>query len=221
MSQLPPTLSTLVELSSTLTETRSRATLHKYVAVKVMMARYSSDHVSPELRIASLLSQTSTRPHVILPLHHFDETGPNGSHKCLVYEPMGVAVASGIDQLPAYRRVRKRLGEDRRYPKWMVKRILKDILIGLFTLHQHKIVHGDLQPGNLLFKIHSLQTADEIQLTQTVGDTTEFLERLDGNIDRWAPSYVAQAQPLSDFTNFTETMQVNVCDLGAGKPSIY
>lgn len=43
-----------------------------------------------------------------------------------------------------------------RFPKGVARRILRDVLLGLRTLHQHGIVHGDLHPGNILTTIPPL-----------------------------------------------------------------
>jgi serine/threonine protein kinase len=90
--------------------------------------------------------------HVLQLLGSFEERGPNGIHLVLVYPPMGGTVASMVENLPRHREVRNRFTRDPlRYPKCMAKRILKHTLLGLDILHRQGIVHGDLQPGNLLF----------------------------------------------------------------------
>ncbi|CAM1507482.1 Fc.00g071230.m01.CDS01 [Cosmosporella sp. VM-42] len=200
--------------------------LPKYVAIKVMMAKQSLSAAATELQITSILATPDENvpkiTHVLLPLDHFDEEGLNGIHKCLLYEPMGVTVASGVHKLPQYRdKVRKR-GETRRYPKWIVKIILKHALLGLSSLHRRDVIHGDLQPGNLLFATRDLDAVDETKLIQSVGETTEPIERLDGKVDKWSPPYLALGQDIAEYADFTENLEVKISDLGAaffrGKP---
>lgn len=65
-------------------------------------------------------------------LDDFDLDGPNGSHKCLVYELLGPNVPDTIDaHIPV-----------RRLPGKLAKAIAKQCLIGLDSLHQRKIGHG-------------------------------------------------------------------------------
>ncbi|KAF7556743.1 hypothetical protein G7Z17_g1257 [Cylindrodendrum hubeiense] len=195
------------------------ASLPKYVAIKVMKAKQSISAAANELQVASVLAtsdeNTPKTTHVLLPLDHFTEQGPNGNHQCLLYEPMGVTVASGVHKIPQYRDKVRMMGERRRYPKWMVKTILKHTLLGLSSIHQRKVVHGDLQPGNLLFATRGLDLVDEAELVQSPGDTTDTIKRLDGKIDRWAPPYLALGQSLDKYADFTENMEIKISDLGA------
>jgi hypothetical protein len=58
-------------------------------------------------------------------LDDFDLKGPNGSHKCLVYELLGPNVLDIIDANFL----------DRRLPSKLAKIIAKQCLIGLDSLH--------------------------------------------------------------------------------------
>ncbi|KAH6980857.1 serine protein kinase [Ilyonectria sp. MPI-CAGE-AT-0026] len=195
------------------------ANVPKYVAIKVMTANQSVSAASAELQIGSALSagegNVSPAKHVLLPLDHFDEEGPNGTHRCFVYDPMGSTVASGVHEIPQYRDVVRKMHDKRRYPKWMVKIILKHTLLGLSSLHGRNLIHSDLQPGNLLFAIHGLNEADEAELVQTVGDTTDDIKRLDGKVDRWSPPYLALGQSLHKYADFSENLEIKISDLGA------
>ncbi|KAI9840330.1 MAG: hypothetical protein M1838_004120 [Thelocarpon superellum] len=76
-------------------------------------------------------------------LDHFSVEGPNGSHECLVLEPMGpmLSLLKSVDVIgtPWWR-----AGERSRYllPTWLSKDISRQILRGLSCLHRHGIVHG-------------------------------------------------------------------------------
>ncbi|KAF7556895.1 hypothetical protein G7046_g6183 [Stylonectria norvegica] len=192
--------------------------LPKYIALKVMMARQSSTAVKTELEIHAALAEAEgehgSSGHNLKLLTSFGETGPNGTHTCLVFNPMGINVSSGIDKLPQYRHVAKSRAIKRRYPTWMAKRILKHTLLGLARLHRCGIVHADLQPANLLFTTRALDDLDASTLTQDIEETTEPIERLDGKVDRWAPPYLALGQPLYGFVDFSETLEIEISDLG-------
>jgi serine/threonine-protein kinase SRPK3 len=70
--------------------------------------------------------------HTVQMLDDFDLNGPNGSHKCLVYELLGPNVLGTIHaHFP-----------DGRLPGKLAKGIAKQCLIGLDSLHQRKIGHG-------------------------------------------------------------------------------
>lgn len=187
-----------------------------------MMAKYSTEsHMSSELeisaRLAEAASDQSTAGHILKLQDVFQQKGPNGTHTCLVFEPMGGTVASMSIYLPPYYGVRPKRGVQVRYPKSMAKRILRHTLLGLSFLHHCGLVHGDIQHGNLLFTISGLDAVDERQLTQDEAYLGKPLERLDGKADRWAPRRLALAQPLWKFANVGPTAYLKISDFGAGE----
>lgn len=188
-----------------------------------MMSKYSKTG-SKEIDIASQVVKEEQhggrQSHILRLMNSFQETGPNGEHLGLVYKPMAVTVVSGLDLLPQYRDVPKKYREVRRYPKRMVKRILKHTLLGLTQLHALGIVHGDLQQGNLLFASRDLDELPEEELVQDVESTTERITRLDGKEDRWAPLFLASSQNLSKYAEFGEFFNIKISDLGGGKWSL-
>lgn len=188
-----------------------------------MMSKLSKTGIK-EIDIASRVAKEEQhggrQSHILRLMNSFQESGPNGHHLCLVFEPMAVTVVSGLDSLPQYRDVQKRYREVRRYPKWMVKRILRHTLLGLTQLHALGIVHGDLQQGNLLFASRDLDELPEEELAQDVEKTTEVITRLDGKEDKWAPLYLAAGQNLAKYAEFGESFNIEISDLGGGKWSL-
>ena len=77
--------------------------------------------------------------------------------------------------------------------------MLRQVLLGLAYLHQNGIVHGDLQPGNLLFSASGLNKSSDAASTQGTGpdDNCEPVYRRDKKEDRWAPKYLAASDPLA------------------------
>lgn len=88
----------------------------------------------------------SIRPsprHILRMLDDFEFEGPNGTHQCLVFELLGPSIPDTIDELFV----------DARLPGKHTKAITKQALLGLYTLHQHRIGHG----GRLCLNLRSLE----------------------------------------------------------------
>lgn len=86
-----------------------------------------------ELQIMKkLASRHLCLKHTVHMLDNFDLEGPNGCHKCLVYELLGPDIPDTIDAHFS----------DGRLPGKLAKAIAKQSLIGLDSLHQQNIGHG-------------------------------------------------------------------------------
>jgi non-specific serine/threonine protein kinase len=193
----------------------NRSGTGRYVALKIEIAKVPKP--SHEVTIFQRLSKAPDigTPHVAKLIDQFNHEGPNGVHSCLVLELMGASVGSIIDDLP--RSNPRRRGN---YPTWMTKRILRDVLKGLTFLHHNDVVHGDLNRGNMLFTLKSLSQYGVDELSQDEnfkwGSISDPLERIDGKIDKWAPKYLTVPQPLTAFTNISETCSIKLSDFGGG-----
>ena len=151
-------------------------------------------------------------------LDHFYHIGPNGRHLCLVFEPMGPSTSSMVEDLPCFQPQKK--GTEIRYPIWMAKRLLRQALQGLAFLHDNNIIHGDFQPGNILFTLKGLPN-DKQELHQDDnhkwGSISKPVERLDGRKDEWAPDYLTVPQPLDKYADVSRDFKVKLSDFGGGK----
>ncbi|KAI1283497.1 putative serine protein kinase [Xylaria sp. FL0933] len=170
---------------------------NKYVAMKIIMSKISER--TNETVILRLLGQAPEgSKHITQLLDEFNHQGPNGIHKCLVFEPMGPTVNTMVEELPQFKI--KHFDLKIRYPYWMAKGILKQSLQALAFLHKNGIAHGDFQPGNMLFTLHDINSKPEDELRQKedvqAGSISPPVERLDGKQDKWAPPYLCIAQPL-------------------------
>ncbi|KAL1615542.1 hypothetical protein SLS54_008947 [Diplodia seriata] len=188
----------------------------RYVALKIMVAKAST--TVTELSILDHLSQRApsdpNSQHVTTLLDTFTHTGPNGTHRCMVFEPMGITAASLVEELPENKP--KTFGVRQRYPYWMAKKILRHALLGLAFLHSNGVVHGDVQPGNMLFAIDDLSSVAEDELKQDEASTSVQLRRVDGKEDKWAPKTLYIPQPLHDRVRLVpEHLHVKLSDLGA------
>jgi serine/threonine protein kinase len=157
--------------------------------------------------------------HITKLLGEFEHQGPNGIHKCLVFEPMGPSVNSMVEELPQFKP--RRRGMKIRYPPQTAKSILKQSLQALAFLHGNGIAHGDFQPGNMLFSLEDIGSKREDILQQQEG-SRQFesisppVERLDDKQDNWAPRYLCVAQPLAPFTYYGEGFTIKLSDMGGG-----
>ncbi|KAL4887801.1 kinase-like domain-containing protein [Aspergillus ambiguus] len=189
----------------------------RYVVLKVLVSEIKG--VIAELRILRHLTEVAPAEaarHVTRLLDEFEHHGPNGLHRCLVFEPMGPSVNTMVEELPQFKP--RRRGMKVRYPLWMTKSILKQSLQALAFLHEHGIAHGDFQPGNILFTLHDIDSMAEDSLRQQedvqARSISPPVQRLDSKQDRWAPRYLCVAQPLVPFTSYTEGLKIKLSDMG-------
>jgi len=188
--------------------------------MKILVAE--TKELSHELDMFHHLAKVAPKgglQHITQLLAEFDHEGPNGIHKCLVFEPMGPSANSMVYELPQFKPLK--YGMEIRYPPQLAKRILKQALQGLAFLHKNGIAHGDFQPGNILFATESIDSYTEASLRQEENVETYSIsapvERLDGKRDKWAPGYLCMGQPLVAYARFPEDLQVKLSDMGGGK----
>lgn len=129
---------------------------------------------------------------------------------------MGTTAASLVGELPENKL--KQYGKAQRYPKWIAKKILLHALHGLAFLHKNGVIHGDVQPGNLLFSIEDIGLVEEEELKQDEANTAIPLHRVDRKADRWAPTNLYLKQPLHDRVQICPELRVKLSDLGSGEP---
>lgn len=192
---------------------------NRYVALKILVSELSGP--ARELQILEHLdaaSPTESSQYVTQLLSTFELQGPNGTHKCLVFEPMGPSVNSMVEELPQFNPRRWEMKV--RYPPQMAKSILKQSLQALEFLHENGVAHGDFQPGNMLFTLDDIDSKPEEVLRQQEdvgsGSISPPVQRLDGKQDKWAPRYLSVAQPLVAFTRYSEGFKIKLSDMGGG-----
>ncbi|UNI23978.1 Non-specific serine/threonine protein kinase [Purpureocillium takamizusanense] len=192
-------------------------TNHKYVASKVLVSELSGQ--ARELQILRHLNEAApaeSAQHITQLLDTFELDGPNGTHECLVFEPMGPSVNSMVEELPQFNPRYRDMKVQ--YPPQMARSILKQSLQGLALLHENGIAHGDFQPGNMLFTFENIDATPEEELQQIEDEssysTSPPVKRLDGKPDKWAPRYLSIAQPLAAFTRYSEGFKIKLSDMG-------
>ncbi|KAK5635846.1 hypothetical protein RRF57_011558 [Xylaria bambusicola] len=189
----------------------------KYVVLKILISdpAYSTEETQILHHIFQA-SPTQASRHVTKFLDSFDHEGPNGLHKCLVFEAMGPNVNRMVRELPEFK---PRTSDMRiRYPPHMAKSILKQSLQALAFLHGNGIAHGDFQPGNILFALDNIDSKTEESLRQEESVEADSISppvtRRDGKQDRWAPRYLCISQPLTAFTNHSKDIRAKLSDMG-------
>jgi serine/threonine protein kinase len=180
----------------------------------IAKANSSATELSIFEKISSVAPKDPDSQHITILLDEFQHEGPNGKHQCLVFEAMGATAASLVEELPENKP--KMYGKVERYPKWIAKKILLHALRGLAFLHRNGVVHGDIQPGNLLFSVQGIDNIEEDKLVQDESTTAIPLQRLDGKMDRWAPKNLYLQQSLHDRVELTTRLVVKLSDLGSG-----
>ncbi|KAF5566762.1 CMGC SRPK kinase [Fusarium phyllophilum] len=184
----------------------------QYVALKILVSDEADQ--SQEVKILHHLAKVApleSSQWTTQLLAEFEHKGPNGTHKCLVFEPMGPSVNQMLLDLADRER---KFPSEMKYPPETAKRILRDSLKGLVFLHKHGISHGDFQPGNILFSLSNIDSCDEGSLCQeeTPGERYR-IERIDGKKDKWAPEYLLTAEPLASHTSIDEKVKVKLADM--------
>ncbi|KAJ5121243.1 uncharacterized protein N7515_009204 [Penicillium bovifimosum] len=175
--------------------------LERYVTLKILKADISSN--SQESSILQHLSEADThhpgKPHVLQLLDQFEHEGPNGLHLCLVFPVM----MSDGEEIT--------MQQEPRFPDY-VREISKQILLGLKYLHDQGLIHGDLQPANILFTQNCDFTSDMFKEPEF--SPVKWLPGVE--IDNSAPQYLMCSQrPYGMLASASSsTLLVKIGDMG-------
>ncbi|EAQ85634.1 hypothetical protein CHGG_06887 [Chaetomium globosum CBS 148.51] len=176
--------------------------LNCFATLKVSVAGLGEKEagaIDKGLAVYRTLAQTANR-HVVGLGDSFHLRGPNGWHACLVMDPMGPNISTLLNRPEFEDRTLDPWDRRPRFPKALARRILRDILLGLRTLHQHGIVHGDLHPGNILTTIlplgeplgHDPSILQKVQQLPSEGTCADPTAMARPNL--WAPSYLLESR---------------------------
>ncbi|KAL4917368.1 hypothetical protein BDW62DRAFT_218176 [Aspergillus aurantiobrunneus] len=180
--------------------------LDRYVALKIGQAESSP---TGEAAIYTRLAETKLTSHPgchhYLPLlDHFRVSGPNGRHQALVYEPMGASVTEVKDAVFPHSPL----------PLWTAKSILWQTLLGLDFMLANDVVHGDVQPRNLLFTLDNLAHMPVSDLSQDkdIPITPVLSTELEGGVR--GPNYLVPADSLMQYLDIWRPFTIKISDLG-------
>ncbi|PBK77121.1 kinase-like protein [Armillaria solidipes] len=143
------------------------AHLHRHSALKVVKSagRYAEtarDEIKLLSRVASFSPAHPGRQHIVSFLDSFSHQGPEASHICIVFEPLGENLLALIER-------NKKHG----VPRALVKVIAKQTLLGLQYLHDEcDLVHTDIKPENILISIPDIEAHISTELSQSPSPTS-------------------------------------------------
>ncbi|EIW64963.1 Pkinase-domain-containing protein [Trametes versicolor FP-101664 SS1] len=101
------------------------------------------------------------RNHIVSFLDNFDHKGPDDSHICLVFEPLGENLLALIE-----RHKKTGVAVD------LVRVIAKQMLLGLQYLHDEcDLVHTDIKPENILISIPDVEAHIQAELSRSPSPT--------------------------------------------------
>jgi serine/threonine-protein kinase SRPK3 len=117
---------------------------NRHSALKVVKSagRYA-ETARDEIKLLSKVAEANVlhpgRSHIVSFLDSFDHYGPEDTHVCIVFEPLGENLLSLIER-------NKKKG----VPVVLVKAIARQVLLGLEYLHDEcDLVHTDIKPENI------------------------------------------------------------------------
>lgn len=101
------------------------------------------------------------------------------------------------------------------FSKWMTKSILQQVLIGIYFLHSHGIIHGYIYLNNILFQAPNLDSYIVKDLEH--GNSNQLKTRLGKRFDKWAPRYLPKSLSLTKHSHNRLGFTVKITDLGGDK----
>jgi len=137
-----------------------------------------AQQIDHEIAVSEYLNSVSVehvgKKRVRRVLESFEIAGPNGNHRCLLYQPLGMNWTEFLRLLP-----------ENRFQKDLVQFSLQLLLIAVDYLHRCEVVHTDISPNNILQGIEDESILPQIEhgeleqpiARKTLRDRTIYLSR--------------------------------------------
>ncbi|KAH9487080.1 Serine/threonine-protein kinase SKY1 [Psilocybe cubensis] len=143
----------------------SQTARHSALKVVKSAGRYAEtarDEIKLLSRVSAFSPSHPGRQHIVSFLDSFSHQGPEASHVCIVFEPLGENLLALIER-------NKKKG----VPRALVKVIARQILLGLEYLHDEcDLVHTDIKPENILISIPDIEAHIHNELSQSPSPTS-------------------------------------------------
>ncbi|KAI0735522.1 kinase-like domain-containing protein [Earliella scabrosa] len=141
--------------------------VNRHTALKVVKSagRYAEtarDEIKLLRQVMDANPSHRGRNHIVSFLDHFEHSGPDDSHICLVFEPLGENLLALIE-----RHKKTGVAVD------LVRVIAKQMLLGLQYLHDEcDLVHTDIKPENILISIPDVEQHIQSELSRSPSPTS-------------------------------------------------
>ena len=118
---------------------------NRLVGMKSIFKKFSEE-ASDEIKRCNKINKIGVSDTDFRLSYLFDHFTHKTGDICLIFELLGVGMMSIIDHF------------DGLIPLNAIKRVMKDILQGINTLHELRFIHTDLKPENILTNIYTRGT---------------------------------------------------------------
>ncbi|KAJ2927180.1 hypothetical protein H1R20_g9931, partial [Candolleomyces eurysporus] len=181
---------------------------HSALKVVKSAGRYA-ETARDEIKLLSKVAAASPdhlgRAHIVSFLDSFQHQGPESSHICIVFEPLGENLLALIER-------NKKKGVSRA----LVKTVAKQILLGLQYLHDEcDLVHTDIKPENILISIPDIEVHIKNELSQSPTPTSRRVGVPLPTKSRAGVTIPYNQQPPHE----QSPISVKIADLGNATPS--
>ncbi|KAL2044425.1 hypothetical protein N7G274_003130 [Stereocaulon virgatum] len=180
--------------------------LSRHVAIKILVSELWHD--SHEVRILEhLLHGPASHPgkkRIIQLLDRFEHEGPNGTHPCLVFEPLGPSVVSEAE-----------LYTSNRLPGKVAWEASRQTIQALAYIHASGIAHGDLHPGNIIFA-NTTSYQSDTDLLKSLGEPqmSDVIPSSGHSLTAQVPKYLVLPTSPPFVARDFESCQVKLVDFG-------
>ncbi|ATY60987.1 Serine threonine-kinase SKY1 [Cordyceps militaris] len=137
-----------------------------YVAVKIIAAELTEEschELDMDRHMRELGVDRQPEAHLLcFPLRDFRQTGPNGTHICIVYPVLGPPLHLAMETF------KDKFSQDD--CARIVRGLVRQVASGIALLHANGICHGDLRPPNVLLRLESLEGLTTSEVYDIVGE---------------------------------------------------